>query len=145
MPPIASPADGAETAINGALRRLDAKGRTAAADCRQRGGKHGSWERNVDASMRGPRFLTYRVTDNVYCGGAHPNVSYWSIVYDLVSGAPIDWSSLLPPSLTGKVALAEQADGTKIVTLASKRLHALYLERYRPKTGDPKVDGADDE
>ncbi len=43
---------------------------------------------------------------------------------------PVDWTKLLQPSLTGTVALEEQGDGTKIVTLASKRLFALYLECY---------------
>ncbi len=140
MPPIADPADAAETGINAALRKLDAKVRKAADECRTDGGKDSSWERSIDAAMRGPRFLSYAVTDNTYCGGAHPNVSTWSIVYDLVSGAPVDWTSLLPAALTGKVALAEQADGSKIVTLASKRLHALYLERYRPDTRTEKDD-----
>lgn len=140
MPPIAAPVDPAETGINAALRRLDARVVKAAAECRTEGGKNAWWERTVDASMRGPRFLSYAVTDNVSCGGAHPNVSTWSIVYDLASGAPVDWTSLLPPALTGTVALAEQADGLRIVTLASKRLHALYLERYRPDTAGSKDD-----
>lgn len=140
MPPIAGPVDQAEIAINAALRRLDAKAVKAAAECRSDGGKNAGWERHVDAALRGPRFLSYAVTDNVFCGGAHPNVSTWSIVYDLTSGAPVDWTALLPATLTGTVALAEQADGVKIVTLASKRLHALYLERYRPDTAGSKDD-----
>lgn len=144
MPPIAGPVDAAETGINAALRRLDAKVVKAAAECRTDGGKNSSWERTVDAAMRGPRFLSYAVTDNTYCGGAHPNVSTWSIVYDLASGAPVDWTTLLPASLTGTVALAEQAEGSKIVTLASKRLHALYLERYRPDTRGSKNDADKD-
>lgn len=140
MPPIANPVDEAESGINAALRRLDTKVVKAAADCRANGAKTSTWERSVDAAMRGPRFLSYVVTDNTYCGGAHPNVSTWSIVYDLASGAPVDWTNLLPASLTDKVALAEQADGTKIVTLASKRLHTLYLDRYRPDTRGSKDD-----
>ena len=43
---------------------------------------------------------------------------------------------------TGTVALEAGADGTRMVTLASKRLHALYLERYRP--ADAKSDDADE-
>ena len=140
MPPIAGPVDAAETAINAALRRLDGKVVKAAAECRSDGGKNAWWERHVDAAMRGPRFLSYAVTDNVFCGGAHPSVGTWSIVYDLTSGAPVDWTTLLPDRLTGTVALAEQADGVKVVTLASKRLHALYLERYRPDAAGSKDD-----
>jgi hypothetical protein len=53
-----------------------------------------------------------------------------SIVYDLETGAPVDWTRLLPPLITGKVALAEGMDGTKMVTLASPLLFSLYLSGY---------------
>jgi hypothetical protein len=53
-----------------------------------------------------------------------------SIVYDLRTGTPVDWERLLPPSLTGEVKLAVGMDGTRMVTLASPRLHSLYLSGY---------------
>ncbi|MFE1600496.1 hypothetical protein [Methylobacterium sp. ID0610] len=134
LPRIAAPRDDAEIAINTAVARLDAKVRKAAAECRKEGGRNASWERSVSVPMRGPRFLSYAITDNAFCGGAHPNVSTMAIVYDLVSGAPVDWTGLLPSALTGQVALATGMDGTRMVTLASKRLHALYLAQYRPKS-----------
>jgi hypothetical protein len=145
MPQILDPADEAERRINTGLRRLDGSVRKAAAACKTEGGANSSWERSVDAPMRGPRFLSFAIVDNAFCGGAHPNVSTKAIVYDLSTGVPVDWTSLLPPALTGKVALATGADGTKMVTLASKRLHALYLKGYRPRTGDPKAVDAEAE
>ena len=145
MPQIVDPTGEAERRINAALQRLDANVRKAALACKAEGGANSSWERNINVPMRGPRFLSFEITDNVFCGGAHPNVSTMAIVYDLTTGVPVDWTTLLPTSLAGKVALAEGADGTKMVTLASTRLHTLYLEGYRPKTGDPKVDEADTE
>jgi hypothetical protein len=145
MPQIAAPADEAERRINAALKRLDARALKAEQACKDQGGKNSSWERTVQAPMRGPRFLSFVIFDSGFCGGAHPNSGTMSIVYDLTTGAPVDWTTLLPPSLTGKLALAEGPGGTKMVTLASKRLHALYLAGYRPKTGDPKADDADKE
>ncbi|ACL58590.1 hypothetical protein [Methylobacterium nodulans] len=144
LPRIAAPRDAAEEAINAALARLDAKARKAAAECRKESGGRGSWERTVAVAMRGPRFLSYAITDSAFCGGAHPNAGTMAIVYDLVSGAPVDWTTLLPPALTGQVALATGMDGTRMVTLASRRLHALYLAGYRPKTDSPKAEAAED-
>lgn len=145
MPQIAAPADEAERRINAALKRLDARALKAEQACRAQGGKNSSWERSVQAPMRGPRFLSYVISDSWSCGGAHPSSNTMSIVYDLTTGAPVDWTTLLPASLTGKLALAEGPGGTKMVTLASGKLHALYLAGYRPKTGDPKADDADKE
>jgi hypothetical protein len=82
--------------------------------------------------MRGPGFLSLTVTDSVFCdGNAHPDAGTFSIVYDLATGKPVDWTKLLPASLTGTVALEDQGDGTKVVTLASKRLFQLYMAGYR--------------
>ena len=136
MPQIADPADDAEQRINTAVQRLDATARKAIAGCKLPNGKPGDWERSVDVTMRGPRFLSYAITDNIYCGGAHPDVSTMAIVYDLRSGAPVDWTRLLPPALTGKLALQDGADGTKMVTLASKRLYALYRAGYPAEQSD---------
>ncbi|MBE7246128.1 MAG: hypothetical protein INR63_14365 [Actinomycetospora chiangmaiensis] len=143
MPQIEAPVDEAERRINAALRRLDGKVREAARACRAEGGAHSSWTRSIRTPMRGPRFLSIAITDDTFCGGAHPNVSTMSIVYDLTTGTPVDWTTLLPGSLTGKVVLATGADGTRMVTLSSKALHALYQKFYRRGPADPKREGDD--
>ena len=126
MPQISAPVDDAERRINAALKRLDLNVFKASKDC-----KGGDWQRSVDAAMRGPGFLSLVITDSLDCdGSAHPDSSTMSIVYDLTTGQPVDWTHLLPATLTGTVALAQQADGTKIVTLASKRLFDLYMAGY---------------
>jgi hypothetical protein len=145
FPRIAAPVDAAASRINVAVGRLDVTVHKAVTDCRKQGGAQAWWERTVAVTMPGPHFLSYRATDNVFCGGAHPNVGTMAIVYDLATGAPVDWTKLLPPALTGTVSLAEEMDGTKMVRLASKRLHALYLARYRPRSGNAKADAEDDE
>ena len=138
MPQIIDPVDDAETRVNAALTRLDETVREAAGGCTSFDGKPGSWERTIEVPMRGPGYVSFVITDNTYCGGAYPDVSTMSIVYDLRAGAPVDWTRLLPASLTGTLALQEGADGTKMVTLASKRLFELYLAGYR--AGDKSAD-----
>ena len=145
MPTIVGPMDDAERRIDTALARLDASVRKAVAQCKIDGGKQSSWERSISVAMSGPRYLSYEIVDNTYCGGAHPNISTMAIVYDLGTGTPVNWAALLPPALTGKLALASGADDTKMVTLSAPTLYALYLTGYRPRSGDAKKDAEDDE
>jgi hypothetical protein len=135
MPQVVNPADDAERHINVAVQRLDANIRKAVANCK---GAPADWTRSVDVPMRGPGYISFVIVDSAFCGGAHPSTATMSIVYDLRSGAPVDWTRLLPPSLTGKLALTARMDGTKMVTLASKRLYALYLAGYDPGAGTPE-------
>jgi hypothetical protein len=123
MPLIAGPTDDAERRINTALQRLDATVRKAAGACKDSDGKSG-WQRSVDATMRGPGFVSLLITDTVDCGGAHPDSGVMAIVYDLRTGTPVDWTKLLPPGLTGVPSLDSGEDGTKTVRLASARLTA---------------------
>jgi hypothetical protein len=131
-PRIAAPADEAERKINAAVARLDARLEKSLAECGKNAGRNGGdWSRMIEVTMRGPRYLSYTITDNVYCGGAHPDIGDTAIVYDLTTGAPVDWSQLLPPELVGVAALNETMDGTKMVTLQSRRLYDLYMQNYR--------------
>jgi hypothetical protein len=130
-PRIVAPADEAEQRINAAVARLDARLVKGVAECGRNGGRNAEWTRTVEVTMRGPRYLSYSITDNASCGGAHPDIGDTAIVYDLTTGAPVDWSQLLPPQLVGTVALSETMDGTKMVTLQSKRLYELYMQQYR--------------
>lgn len=145
FPRVADPVDDAGRKINGALDRLDAAARKGMAECRREGRGRASWERMFTVPVTGSGLLSFHWVDNVYCGGAHPSVGNAAIVYDLRSGAPVDWTKLLPPTLTGEVALSETMDGVKLVTLSSARLHRVYLDAYRPRTGKPAEDASDDE
>lgn len=145
MPVIEAPADDAERQINAAVGRFNFNARKAAAQCKKdsRGRYH--WSRSVNATMRGPGFLSFTITDDTYCGTAYPNMSAQSIVYDLSTGKPVDWTKLLPPSLTGKVTLQTGMDGTKTVALSSQRLYDLYLKLYRHEPKDPDETGDEKE
>ncbi len=135
MPLIADQADVAEISINAAVRRFDAAVGKAVDNCHR---LNGSWTRTIDAPMRGPGYLSFVIVDSTYCGSAYPSEATMSIVYDLRTGSPVDWTHLLPSSLTGKVALTEGVDGTKMVTLASKHLFDLYMLGYHG--GDDQSD-----
>lgn len=138
-PQILSPVDDAETAINQALKKLDATVVKARAECLRQNPKSSDWTRNIDVPMRGPRYLSYVVTDNAFCGGAHPNVGDMAIVYDLRTGKPIDMSQILPAKLLGKLALAGGMDGTRTIQLTSEPLMKLYQQLYRqPRQEDDK-------
>jgi hypothetical protein len=130
MPLIANPSDDAERRINAALKRLDANLRKAIRDCKGHDNGPRDWVRKVEPTMSGPGYLSFVIRDTSFCGGPYPSIGTMAIVYDLRTGTPVDWAGLLPPSMTGKVALTEGMDGTKMVTLASPRLFSLYLSGY---------------
>ena len=130
MPLIANPSDNAERRINVALKRLDANLRKAIRDCKGNDDGPGGWVRKVEPTMKGPGYLSFVIKDTSFCGGPYPSIGTMAIVYDLRTGTPVDWARLLPPSLTGQVKLAVGIDGTRLVTLASPRLHSLYLSGY---------------
>ena len=137
-PAIVQPADEAEGKINAAVSKLDARVKKAVAECRREAGKNADWSRTVEVAMRGPRYISYVISDSASCGGAHPSAGTTAIVYDLATGLPIDWTKLLPAKLLGKASLNEATDGVKMITLDSKRLYELYLARYR--VGERKGD-----
>lgn len=86
-------------AINADLERMDGQVRAALPDCSAGGVEHTYWERFVDAPMMGPRFITVTVSDDLYCGGTHPDTARMTVSYDLLTGKRIDWTGLLPPTL----------------------------------------------
>ena len=103
---ISGPAVAAEVAakINIELGALDRKVKAAALDCRRDSRRTlgradaEAWQRQIAVTMRGPRFLSYRITDSYFCGGPYPNFGMQtSLVYDLESGSLLDWARLLPP------------------------------------------------
>ena len=130
MPLIGQPVDEAERRINAALQRLDGTIRKELPTCAGDAGIPANWDRAIEVPMRGPGFISFVIIDDADCGGAHPSTATMAIVYDLRTGAPVDWTRLLPASLTGKVAFAAGLDGTKMITLASPRLYKLFLSGY---------------
>jgi hypothetical protein len=140
MPLIVDPVDDAERSINAAVKRFDASLGKYNAECKLSDGAPGGVSREVAATMRGPGYLSFVIRDIAFCGGPYPSAGTMSIVYDLRTGKPVDWTRLLPPLLTGKVTPAWGMDGTRMVTLASRRLYSLYLAGYDRAISMPGVD-----
>jgi hypothetical protein len=135
FPRLADPKDEAAKRINAALDRQDRQLGKAAAACRKDGGKTASWDRSVTTAMTGPGYLTLIAADETDCGGAYPDTGQLVLVYDLQTGSPVNWTRLLPAALAGTVALDNAADGSKIGTVNSPKLHALYTDAY-PQRSD---------
>lgn len=130
FPRVVRPVGPATRHINAAVARLDARARQAARDCRADSVNPVSWTRSIETPMRGPAFLSYVVSDEFDCGGAHPSASHAAFVYDLATGTPVDWVALLGARLAGTPTLTTGPDGVRTVALDSPRLRALYAARY---------------
>ncbi len=116
--------------INVALAREEATVRAAAQDCRtsmrQEGHKpaNDAWQRTVAVTMRGPRLLSFVATDSYFCGGPYPNDGLQTpFVYDLTTGRPVNWLSLLPAGPSAERGTA--ADGSKAGWILWPRLQQL--------------------
>jgi hypothetical protein len=82
--------------------------------------------------MAGPGVLSLVARDDYYCpGAAHPDSGALALVYDLGTGRPVDLVNLLP-GLKLASALDTASDGSKIGTIASKELTALYRKAAKP-------------
>jgi hypothetical protein len=136
FPRIAAPEGPASQRINQALTAADTRLRAAAKDCDASNAsadpKDAAWKRSVAVAMRGPGYLALVASDDLYCGGAHPDTDSFALTYDLRTGAPLNWERLLPKALAGKATLDSAADGTKLGVMASPALTALYLKLSKP-------------
>jgi hypothetical protein len=131
--------------INTALDRDESRLRAARQECLHNGeGKKGDWSRKIVITMAGPGFLSLVARDDYYCpGAAYPDGGALALVYDLGTGRPIDLVKLLPVlKLAG--ALDTASDGSKIGTIASKELTALYKKAAKPDL-DPDCKGVLDD
>lgn len=117
---VATPGDAAAARINRALALAD----------RQPGcGDHkGSWNRRVTATMRGPRYLSLFASDDWYCGGPYPGTNQVALVFDLMTGTPIDWKRILPPALVERAAPDPGGTEADPVLITSRALWKIYAK-----------------
>lgn len=126
----ASPGDRAAAPINRALADDDDDARAAAVDCRQTGKKRSDFSRSVVVTMRGPAYLGITETRSWYCGGPYPDWSTTPFVFDLTTGARVDWQKLLPAGLVDKTVDGDDPAERLIV---SSKLTALYVAAQSDK------------
>lgn len=130
---VAAPHDRAAARINQALVRADARVRGAAQSCLAAGPSAATdnkpwWTRKVSVAMRGPAYLALVAADDWFCGGAYPNTGQVALVYDLRTGAPVNWARLLPASMVRATGTDTADDGTIVGTLASPALAEMYVK-----------------
>jgi hypothetical protein len=131
--------------INAALRREDARAFNAARDCRgsfreaQGRDEDPAWTRDVMVTMAGPRYLAYRVSDSYYCGGPYPNDGLRSdFVYDLATGAPVNWLRLFPKGAQARVTTS--ATGANLGVIAWRELTRRAAASAQPECRDVFAD-----
>lgn len=127
---VAATDDKAAQRINQALDKRDASARQMRKDCLANVDKpeDADYERRIWVTMRGPRYLSFLASDNEDCGGAHPDASDMALVYDLATGAPVNWQRLLPKAMVQSVSTDNVVDGTLVGFVTSKTLQALWLK-----------------
>jgi hypothetical protein len=67
----------------------------------------GDWSRDVSIAMRGPNYVSLLAADDYDCGGAYPDTDAVALVFDLNSGAPINWSAVASPALIQQGAVSD--------------------------------------
>jgi hypothetical protein len=108
-PLIANPDNDAKRRINATLSGLNQEIESQLRQCdadwmlwaKQVGQKPeksdaGDWQRQIHATMLGPRYLSLLSTNFVFCGGAHPDTYTDAAAFDLRTGNevdPLDWFS----------------------------------------------------
>jgi hypothetical protein len=127
---VAASDDKAAQRINQALDRRDASARQMQKDCLANVDKpsDADYERTIWVTMQGPRYLSFLVSDNADCGGAHPSTGQMALSYDLAGGAPMNWQRLLPKAMVQGVSTDTAVDGTVVGFVTSKTLQKLWLK-----------------
>lgn len=123
FPKIVAPKGEAATRINRALEGADDSVDRLAADCKHYTG----WHRGVGVTMRGPRYLSLLADDDWYCGGAYPDTEITALVFDLSTGAPIDWMKLFPAGFIGKAGPSPGGGASDPIGIESPKLWDLFV------------------
>jgi hypothetical protein len=114
----------AVTAINKILDEADTRAAAAAKSCAEDSDGKGHWTRDGEVTLRSARFISFRANDDYFCGGPYPDTSVLALVFDLDTGAPVDWKRLIPSVAERSSETA--ADETPVDTVSSPELLALF-------------------
>ena len=126
-PLIASPNDVAAQRVNAVLTQMNRKLAKALTVCDAnyiawakmvdliltgKASAANDWERKIEVTMAGPRFLSIVATDDfVFCGGAHPDYDRNALVFDLRNGSLLDWPTLIAKSAGASSRLGSGLEG----------------------------------
>jgi hypothetical protein len=96
--------------------------------CGNQSGPNTDWTRTTFATMRGPRYLSLRAYDDFYCGGPYPDTDEVTLVFDLRTGAPIDWQRLFPAGFIKAAGTGPGGGDSEPITVSSTALWKLYAK-----------------
>ena len=85
------------------------------------------WLRTIKVTMGGPHFLSLLASDETFCGGVHPNSDVIAMVFDMTTGAPVDWTKMVAKSPGASVNSATLSDGSTTGTLVLPALQKINL------------------
>jgi len=142
-PLIANASSPAEQRVNSTLTRLNQRLTKAVQDCdvsaresiKEMGSAAGphdkvseDWTRTVEVTMAGPRFLSLVASDELFCGGAHPDNDQMAMVFDMTTGAPVNWITLVAKSAAPSALTDSVADGSTMGALVLPALRKRLVD-----------------
>jgi hypothetical protein len=138
-PLLVNPGNDAGRRVNATLTRLNERLTKALRDCdanslawAKQSGNDGSqitdnWSRNVAITMHGPRFLSFVASEEMFCGGAHPDEDQIALVFDMTTGQPVNWMASIAKSEGVSVLTDSVADGSNVGAVIVPALRAMSV------------------
>lgn len=156
-PLIVHPRDPAEQRVNATLTQLNRRVTQAVKECdasalewsKQMGDTakdnditSSDWSRKVQVTMAGPHFLSLVASDDTFCGGAHPNGDQMALVFDMTTGVPVNWTTLVAKSAGASSYSDTITDGSTVGALILPALQKMNIDAAdadcKDAFGDPQ-------
>jgi hypothetical protein len=137
-PLIDHPSSAAQVKINAEIRQLNKAVADIAEGCAHPAaddpgsGRPGFVERQIEVTLRGPRYLSMVAGDGEDCGGAHPANHTEVIIFDLTTGVLVNPMTLLAKSAGVSMRDGFNLDGTKVDALIIPGLAKMYIDAAPP-------------
>jgi hypothetical protein len=96
--------------------------------CVDQSGRNTDWSRSTFATMRGARYLSLLAHDDFYCGGPYPDTDQIVLVFDLRTGAPINWKRFFPAGFIDAASPGPGGGDSQPITVSSRALWKLYAQ-----------------
>ncbi len=131
--------------LTGALKACDANYREWA---KNTGGateaklpKAGEWERRVEVTMTGPRYISIVAIDKIiFCGGAYPDSDHIAMVFDMSTGDPVNWTAMIAKTAGASSYTDSVYDGTRVATVIFQALEKISLAKASTECKDAFTD-----
>ncbi len=91
------------------------------------------WTRTIEVTMQGPHYLSMVASDEADCGGVHPNSSQMAMVFDLTTGAPVNWMALIAKSAGASSYSDSVLGGVTAGAVIVPALRKIYVAQADPE------------